>query len=145
MAALPARSFAERLEYLIANMHPAGRGPYTDAEVSAGIAAQGGHLSRTALGKLRKGIQRNPTLATMRALAAYFGVPTSYFTEEDATGIQAQLAVAVFRRDTEVRAMALRMGRLSAESVRTLSTLSKQLVAIEARYAPEGAVPPSAQ
>jgi len=133
----PSGSFAERLEHLIRHVHPAGRGPYSDAEISEWIAAQGGHLSRTALGKLRSGKQANPTLATLTALAGFFGVPVSYLadTAQDRDDTDVQLATAAVKRDPRVQVIAMRAGKMSPDALQTLLDLSWSLERIERRHA----------
>lgn len=61
-AAVPAlRTLAGKVDWLISTAHPAGRGPYSDAEVAALIReATGEPVTATAITKLRSGQTANP-------------------------------------------------------------------------------------
>lgn len=133
-------SFDERLNYLIANVHPKDRGPYTDLEVARGVTEHGlGALSKPAVVKHRKP-GANPTLATLKMYAEFFGVPLSYFTD---TGEEARRAVldvqnsAVLQQlqqDTDMAAHLERYGGLSSTSRKVVADLSEQLRAIETAH-----------
>ncbi|WP_216210935.1 helix-turn-helix domain-containing protein [Amycolatopsis aidingensis] len=131
MAGKGGDTFADRLNYLIENVYPAHHGPWSNAEVSKGITEQGGHLSKAAIGKLRKGENVNPTLATIRALARFFGVPTSFFTDEDTHSTEVDIALAVLERDATVTDTMLRMGQLSEQSINIIADLSQTLINFE--------------
>jgi transcriptional regulator with XRE-family HTH domain len=112
------RSLAERLDHLFETVHPAGRGPYTNREVANAINANGGpKISATYVWQLRRGERSNPTVDHLRALAGFFGVPTSYFIEDDTHRIDAELELLVALRDAGVRQIALRASELPPESL----------------------------
>jgi transcriptional regulator with XRE-family HTH domain len=112
------RSLAERLDHLFETVHPAGRGPYTNREVANAINANGGpKISATYVWQLRRGERTNPTIDHLRALASFFGVPTSYFIEDDTHRIDAELELLVALRDAGVRQIALRASGLPPESL----------------------------
>lgn len=130
-------SFDERLNYLIANVHPKDRGPYTDLEVARGVTEHGfGALSKPAVVKHRKP-GANPTLATLKMYAEFFGVPVSYFTDnsQEARRVVLDLQnVAVLQQlqqDTDMAAHLERYGGLSSTSRRVVADLSERLRAIE--------------
>jgi transcriptional regulator with XRE-family HTH domain len=115
-------SLAEKLERLFQTVHPAGRPPFSNAEVAAALQRQGGPtVSATYLWQLRKGLRANPTKAHLEALARFFGVNPSYFFDESsAAEIDGQLALLAVMRDPGVRAIALRSSGLSEESLQAI-------------------------
>ncbi|NEW77780.1 helix-turn-helix domain-containing protein [Streptomyces rhizosphaericus] len=76
---------AEKLEHLLklrARLSEDGVPSYKT--LAAEIAAQSGEsFSGAYLWQLHRGERTNPTLRHLRALAAYFGVPVSYFMDDD--------------------------------------------------------------
>ena len=115
-------SLAEKLERLLQTVRPAGRPPYSNAEVAAALQREGGPtVSATYLWQLRKGLRANPTKAHLEALAHFFGVSPNYFFDEtSAPDIDAQLALLAAMRDSGVRAIALRSSGLSEASLRAI-------------------------
>jgi transcriptional regulator with XRE-family HTH domain len=90
------RPLAERVEWLIAHRWPTDAlPPATNAAAAKAItAATGTDLSHTALWKLRTGRADNPTLKTVTALARFFRVPPSYFTDDpDSEAVADQVAL----------------------------------------------------
>ena len=79
----PAGTLARKLNQLIEQAHPAGRGPYSNAEVAALVSAVTGvKISYGAVWELRTGRTINPTKRVIEALAATFGVPAGYFFDD---------------------------------------------------------------
>ncbi|MCG7523001.1 helix-turn-helix domain-containing protein [Streptomyces sp. OfavH-34-F] len=127
------RSFAELLDHLFREVHPAGRGPYTYAEVSQGIReATGVSISASAIQQLRRGNNRNPKMQTIRALAAFFGVPSGYFfDEEEAERQRAEIRLVAAMHDQNVLRVALRADGLSTSSLDMVSTVIEQARKLE--------------
>ena len=75
--------FAERLRFLIDNVHPRGRGPYSQTEVVDMIRAGGGRMTTGYLSQLLSGKRKAPSLPTVTELATFFRVPIDYFGPED--------------------------------------------------------------
>lgn len=119
------RSVADLLDHLFCEVHPAGRGPYTYAEVAQGVReTTGSSLTASAIQQLRTGKNDNPKMATVRALAAFFGVPPSYFFEEEAAGrTLAEVGVVAAMRDADVRGLALRANGLSPSSLEMVTVV----------------------
>jgi transcriptional regulator with XRE-family HTH domain len=66
---------ADKVNWLIDQARPAGRGPLTNAEVAALIErATGEQVSHTTVWKLRNGQAANPQMKLLAALARTFGV-----------------------------------------------------------------------
>jgi hypothetical protein len=69
------RTLADKVNWLIDQARPAGRGPLTNAEVAALIErATGEQVSHTTVWKLRNGQAANPQMKLLAALARTFGV-----------------------------------------------------------------------
>jgi transcriptional regulator with XRE-family HTH domain len=128
-----ARNFAQLLDCLFSEIHPPGRGPYTYAEVAQGIKdASGVSISASAIQQLRTGINTNPKLQTIRALADFFGVAPGYFFDDAAADrTRAEIQVVAAMRDQDVRRVALRAGGLSADSLRMVATVIDQTRLLE--------------
>ncbi|WP_432522988.1 helix-turn-helix domain-containing protein [Kineococcus sp. SYSU DK006] len=75
-------SIAQRLDLLFEYAHPADRGPYTVEEVAAALTERGDKVAASYIYALRSGAKDNPTVNRLRALADFFGVPVTYFFEE---------------------------------------------------------------
>ncbi|GAB2740972.1 hypothetical protein GCM10010442_71580 [Kitasatospora kifunensis] len=82
----PRRTIAERLDHLFQEIHPAGRGPFSYHEVAHAIREQAGPdgptVSHGTLQQIRTGAKTNPTVKTLEAVAAFFGVPVGYFLDD---------------------------------------------------------------
>ncbi|MFJ2216708.1 Secondary metabolite protein [Streptomyces sp. NPDC101062] len=130
------RTFAQLLDYLFEEVHPENRGPYTYAEVAAGIQEasgdQGKGLTASAIQQLRTGAKKNPTRYTIKALAEFFGVPAGYFVDEEAAHrTRAEIAVLAAMRDRNVRTVALRANGLSTETLQMVATVIEQARILE--------------
>jgi len=134
-------SLAERLAHLFEVMHPASRGPFSFKEVSDAIQEAGGPtISATYLWQLRKGIRDNPTKSHLEALAQFFGVPVSYFfDDEHARRIDEQLDLVAAMRDNGVRQVALRSAGLSVASLAAIQSMIDHARALEGLPAVSGA------
>jgi transcriptional regulator with XRE-family HTH domain len=74
------RTLADKVNWLISAARPAGRGPYSDAEVAALIReATGEPVTGTAITKLPAGQAANPHQRLIAAMAQFFGVPPDFF------------------------------------------------------------------
>ncbi|MFF7637292.1 helix-turn-helix domain-containing protein [Kitasatospora sp. NPDC008050] len=80
------RTIAARLDHLFQEIHPAGRGPFSYHEVAQAIRDQAGPdgptVSHGTLQQIRTGAKTNPTVKTLEAVAAFFGVPVGYFLDD---------------------------------------------------------------
>ncbi|WP_037365322.1 hypothetical protein [Amycolatopsis orientalis] len=125
----PERSFAERLAHLIATVHPPDRKPYSYREIAQGVAdVTGVRMSATHVQQLAVGARRDPKRSHIQALARFFGVPVTYFFDDEvADRVDEQVADVVAWRDTQARELAQRAMRLSERDRRTVSALMDQL------------------
>ena len=76
-------SIAERLAYLFDVVHAPGTRGYTAAEVARGVRAAGGSISDVYINKLLNGQRGEPSLRYLRMLAGFFGVPLTFFLDDD--------------------------------------------------------------
>ncbi len=109
----PPRTLAEKVSWLIEHAHPAGRGPYSNAEVVTLIEkATGEQFSHTTIWKLRNGQAANPQMRLIEALARTFGVPPAFFFDDyqdEQSGLLAeQIELLALVRDTGVTSAQLR-------------------------------------
>jgi len=109
----PLRTLADKINWLIDRAHPAGRGPYSNAEVTALIEkVTGEQFSHTTIWKLRNGQAANPQMRLIEALARTFGVPPAFFfpgyDDEQAGLLREQIELLALVRDTGVTSAQLR-------------------------------------
>lgn len=127
----PPRTLSEKVEWLISHSHPAGRGPYSNAEVVTLIEkATGQEFSHTTIWKLRNGQAANPQMRLIEALARTFGVPPAFFfddyDEQQAGLLREQVELLALVRDTGVTAAQLRtVLQLSPEALQAVTDLVK--------------------
>ncbi|MFE9428745.1 helix-turn-helix domain-containing protein [Kitasatospora sp. NPDC006697] len=80
------RSLAQKLDHLFQVIHPTDRGPFSYHEVAQAIREQAGPdgptVSHGTLQQIRTGAKTNPTIKTLEAIAAFFGVPAAYFLDD---------------------------------------------------------------
>ncbi|MFJ9694032.1 XRE family transcriptional regulator [Kitasatospora sp. NPDC101183] len=124
-------SLAERLDRLFRTVHPAGRDEYTYEEVATAIRESGTTISHTYVWQLRKGVRDNPTMRHLEGLAKFFGVPASYFLDEDVTAIDAQLQLLAALRDAPVRTIALRASGLSPSGLAAIQAMVEHARTLE--------------
>ena len=126
------RSLADKIDHLFSTVHPA-KGQYTHEQVAAALREAGGPtISATYVWQLRKGIRDNPTKHHLEALANFFGVPPSYFFDEEAAAkVDAELALLVAMRDANVRSVALRSAGLSPATLASIGGIIEQARQIE--------------
>ena len=106
-------TLADKVNWLIDRAHPAGRGPYSNAEVSALIeTVTGEEFSHTTIWKLRNGQASNPQMRLLQALARTFGVPPAFFfddyDEQQAGQLREQVELLALMRDSGVTSAQLR-------------------------------------
>lgn len=138
MTAMPAKEpgglLAQRLDHLMRTVHPAGRKPYSNAEVADAINAAAGEqvAGTTYIWQLRTGRKDNPTYRVVVGLARLFGVPPQYFFDEAETGrgaVPPEVAVAL--TDDRVRGIALGVSGLSGHSLAAVEQLIASVRALE--------------
>ena len=127
-----ARSLADKVDRLFAVVRPA-KGEYTHEQVARAIEERGGpKISASYLWQLRKGLRDNPTKKHLEALAGFFGVPPSYFfDDQQSADIDAELDLLAALRDTSIRQVALRASGLSPQTLRAITEMIERAREIE--------------
>jgi transcriptional regulator with XRE-family HTH domain len=127
-----ARSLADKLNHLFANATTRRGQEYSNEQVAAAIVATGLTISQSYIWQLRKGKKDNPTFKHLQALAAFFGVPVSYFFDDEVTDrVDQQLEELCVEQarlneimgSSDAQLMALRAGELSPEGRRQVMDL----------------------
>ncbi|OMC21565.1 helix-turn-helix domain-containing protein, partial [Mycobacterium colombiense] len=114
-----------RLTKLFEVMRKAGTAPLSNAAAAAAITKKTGvSISPAYLWQLRSGVKRNPTVAHLRAIADFFGVPASYLIDRDPDQkIDAQLSLMQALRDVGVRDLAVRTSGLTPQAITSLAAM----------------------
>lgn len=127
------RTLADKVDWLIETAHPAGRGPYSNAEVTDLIRqVTGEQFSHTTIWKLRNGQATNPQMRLIEALAQTFGVPPAFFfgdhDEEQAGLLRDQVELLALIRDSKVSAAQMRsLLELSPEAIQAIADLIRHI------------------
>ncbi len=139
------RTLAQKLDRLFRTMHSGGRSEYTYREVATRIREQGGprKMSPTYLWQLRTGLRDNPSRRHLEALAAFFGVPVTYFFDDVVTAqIDADLDLVRALRDAPIRTIAVRAADLSPEGLSAIADMVEHVRRLEGLHdearSPEG-------
>jgi transcriptional regulator with XRE-family HTH domain len=117
---------ASRLDLLFRTVHPAGRGPYTPAEVAAVINASEGAetISATYLWQLKTGRRDNPTYKHLIVLARFFDVsPAFFFPDSETQRGEVPAEVKLALQDDSIRQIALRAAGLSERSLAVIADM----------------------
>jgi len=110
--------FSERLNRLFAVVYPPDRGPYTNAEVIAGLARRDTDLSAPYLSQLRSGHRAHPSIPVIVALSDFFGVRPSYLRNNDpdyCEALDTELTWMEMARDERLRELVSSVLELPAD------------------------------
>ena len=133
------RTLADKVNWLIEQAHPAGRGPLSNSEVCFLIhKVTGEEISVTTIWKLRNGQQKNPQLRVMQALATTFGVEPAFFfddyDEEKLGLLQDQVELLALVRDAGITSAEFRaLLGMDAEARKTVAGLIQRAARTEAQ------------
>jgi transcriptional regulator with XRE-family HTH domain len=133
------RTLADKVNWLIEQAHPAGRGPLSNAEACFLIhKVTGEEISVTTLWKLRNGQQKNPQLRVIQALATTFGVNPAFFfddyDEEKLALLQDQVELLALVRDAGITSAEFRaLLGMDAEARKTVAGLIQRAARTEAQ------------
>ena len=122
-------SIAGKLDRLFRQIRAAGQPEPSYMTVAESIRAQQGvSISHTYIWQLRTGKRDNPTVQHLTALATYFGVPVSYFLDDEQTRrVDDQLDLLQLFRDAGVTEIALRAADVSPRGRDTISELIRKV------------------
>ena len=128
-------SIAHKLDRLFRQVRPAGQPEPSYMAVAEAIrSGQGVPISHTYIWQLRTGRRDNPTVQHLGALAGYFGVPVSYFLDDEQTRrVDGQLELLRTIRDAGVTEIALRAADVSPRGRETISELIRKVWESERR------------
>jgi len=122
-------TIAGRLDRLFESVRPLGRA-YTLREVVEGINQQAGHslLSVQYLSQLRNGDRSKPSYDLLTAIARFFGVPVTYFSDDDVfQRTEEELRVLALMQDSGVRNLAFRAAGISEQSLELVTALVEKM------------------
>ena len=125
---------------------PSGR-RYTNEEVATAIKKANPEIrvGGAYLSALRKGTKRNPSTELLAALARFFGVPTSYFLDEEtAAQTDAEIELAKVAHNLGVRQLALRALELSPEGLAAVTQIVEHVLSTDAAQQDGSATSPGA-
>ena len=126
------RSLADKLNHLFARNTARSGQEYSNEQVAAAIADTGVTISQSYIWQLRKGKKDNPTFKHLQALAGFFGVPVSYFFDDEVTDrVDEQLKslqdeqtrLNQLAAGSDAQLMAMRAGELSPDRRRLVMEL----------------------
>jgi transcriptional regulator with XRE-family HTH domain len=126
------RPLADKLNHLFATATARGGQEFSNEQVAAAIVATGVTISQSYVWQLRKGKKDNPTFKHLQALAAFFGVPVSYFFDDEVTDRvdqqleelkEEQARLHRIMGSSDAQLMALRAGELSPQGRRQVMDL----------------------
>ncbi|MFI9076360.1 helix-turn-helix domain-containing protein [Streptomyces sioyaensis] len=126
-------SIASRLDHLFRCVCPTGQGEYSYSAVAEAIRTeQDVSISHTYIWQLRTGRRDNPTIQHLTALAKFFGVPVSYFLDdEEAKKITTELELLAALRQANVTEIALRAADLSPDSRESMASMVRKIWELE--------------
>jgi transcriptional regulator with XRE-family HTH domain len=139
----PLHTLADKVNWLIDRAHPAGRGPYSNAEIAALIEKiTGEEFSHTTIWKLRNGQATNPQMRLIQALGRTFGVPPAFFFDnysEQQTGLLGeQVELLTLIRDSGITSADVRaIAELSPAARRAVADLITHTARAERQASPE--------
>ncbi|MFF9351629.1 XRE family transcriptional regulator [Streptomyces sp. NPDC014734] len=119
------KALAAQLNRLFLTIRAPGSERYSNDEVASRLESRGGPtISGTYLWQLRTGRRDNPTKRHLEAIAAFFGVPASYFFDDEVAA-QLNVELTTIRKlcSAGVQNIALRAVGLSPRSLDRLSDL----------------------
>jgi transcriptional regulator with XRE-family HTH domain len=135
-------TLAEKLDHLMATV-PVGGKLLSSEELAKAVTALGDDysLSTDYVRRLRRGAMTNPSLRILQGLARVYGIPPSYFTDDDeaAAELREQLPLLAALRDHKIRSLALRTSKLSASGVQALIGIVAALEQEQEATAPDPA------
>ncbi|OBK38560.1 XRE family transcriptional regulator [Mycobacterium sp. 1245111.1] len=136
-------TLADRLNRLFDLVRKPNEPPMSNAAASAAIKEKTGvSISAAYLWQLRNGTKDNPTVAHLRALAEFFGLPASYLVDTTPDpGLEAQLNLLQALRDHGVRGIALRASGLTPRALTNLASMIDHVRRLE-RLPPIEPAPP---
>ncbi|MBP2371967.1 hypothetical protein [Pseudonocardia parietis] len=126
----------DRINRLVATIHPADRGPYTDEEIVNGIREAGGpSMSVAYFNHLRRGRRTNPTMATIEGIVRFFRVPVgNLFADEYAETTEEDRRILTLVRQAELETLLEMASELPEETRASLARIIEDLHRLHAKH-----------
>lgn len=130
------RALQDRLNRIVATIHPPDRGPYTDEEIVNGIREAGGpSMSVAYLNHLRRGRRDNPTKTTLEGIARFFRIPVGeLFDDEYAHNTEEDRHILTLVRKAELEPLVEMASELPDETRASLARIVEDLHRLHARH-----------
>lgn len=123
-------TFGDRLNHLVETVHPASRGPLSNAEIAQELTRRGHKVTASYIAQLRRGARGKTGVAGQLVLhlASMFGVKPDYFYDDDfAEDTDQQLELIAALRDSGVERIATRSMGLSPDGLDAVEGLIEHL------------------
>ncbi|QIS23890.1 XRE family transcriptional regulator [Nocardia terpenica] len=116
---------AAKINRLFEVMRSPSAPPLSNAAAAEAITrATGTSISSAYLWQLRSGLKTNPTVAHLRAIARYFGVPASYLVDTGTDEqVDSELRLLQAMKDAGVRNLALRASGLAPRTLAGIAAI----------------------
>ncbi|MFB9743814.1 hypothetical protein ACFFOU_22090 [Pseudonocardia sulfidoxydans] len=134
----PRGTVPERLNYLFQNIRSVEDKPYSAAQVARWIEDNGGEISSVYILKILNGERNEPSQRYLKDLARFFEVSPAFFWEDEPADLDAgELRERIVLRDGHLRAMMLRVARLSPGAQQAVSAIVEVLLKAEGKGSDE--------
>ena len=122
-------AFADKLVQLFRVIRAADGREFSPEHVAAWVRANTEvTISASYLYMLRRGERENPTKDHIEALAAFFGIPPSYFFNESlGARMSEELELLAALRDSDVRFVAVRTAELHDDARRSVAAMLREM------------------
>lgn len=136
MTANPRGSIPGRVQHLFEVVRLPGQNPFSAAEVARWINEAGGEISSVYILKILNGERQQPGVAKLQWLARFFGVPASYFLDEEPPELDVEglIAQIMQRRITsDPQALLMKIAQLSPATQAALNDIIDNLLVAEGK------------
>ena len=127
-------TFGDRLNHLVETVHPASRGPLSNAEIAQELTRRGHKVTASYIAQIRRGTRGTTGVAGQLVLhlASMFGVEPAYFYDDDfAADTDQQLELIAAVRDSGVERIATRSMGLSPDGLDAVEGFIEHLRKVE--------------
>lgn len=124
---------ADRLNDLFAKVpRPDGKAPYSNEAVAEALTQQGVSVTGVYLSQMRTGRKANPSARLLHGLAKHFGVPVTYFFDDDeAESVRAQLDALAGVRDARIEGIMTRTQGVSEANLANITAIIESIRKLE--------------
>lgn len=124
---------ADRLNDLFAKVpRPDGKAPYSNEAVAEALTRQGVSVTGVYISQMRTGRKANPSARLLHGLAKHFGVPVTYFFDDDeAESIRSQLDALANVRDARIEGIMTRTQGVSEANLANITAIIESIRKLE--------------